>query len=81
MRKQLDRFGFDLDLFQADHLHAHLLGQRQSQLVFCKQTHLHSDLAKLLAWIALLLIKEHFKLIVIDKTEIDQNLSNASNRH
>ena len=73
--------GRDRRVGQVDHLHAHLLGQRLGQLLVGDQAHLLGDLAEHLAGLLLLLLQQHLQLVVVDEAQVDQNLTDAPNRH
>ena len=76
-----DQVPVQLDFAQVDHLHVHLLGQGLGQLVVGDQLHVLGDLAQQFSGTLLLLFQQHLQLLVGDEPEIDQDLSDTSNRH
>ena len=73
--------GRDRRVAEADHLHAHLLGQALGQLVVGDQAHADGDLAEHLAGPLLLLLQQHLQAILAEKTEVHQNLTDPPNCH
>ena len=66
---------------QVNHLQIHLLRQRLSQLIVRDQPHFFGDLPELFTRLLLLFFQQHFELIVVDKTHVDENLPNTTNCH
>jgi hypothetical protein len=50
-------------------------------LLVGNEPHFLGDLAKLLARLPILLFEQHFELIITDKPEVNEDLSNATYCH
>ena len=58
----VEHLGRDHHVAEADHLHAHLLGQGLGQLLVVDQAHADGDLPEHLAGPLLLLLQQHLQL-------------------
>ena len=76
-----EHLGRDHRVAEADHLHAHLLGQRLGQLIVGDQPHADGDLSEHFAGPLLLLLQQHLQPIFAEKAEVHQNLTDPPNRH
>ncbi len=66
---------------QMDDLHVPLLGQSLGQLLLVDEILSLGNLAQQLPGMLLLFFQQRFELLVGDETEVDQDLSDATNRH
>ena len=68
-------------LGQADHLQAHLLGQTLHEVLVAQQAHADGHLAEQLGGPLPLLLEDHLHPVFGEETEVDQDLSDASQCH
>ena len=69
------------ELGQADDLQAHLLGQPLHEVLVAQQAHADGHLAKQLGGPLPLLLQDYLYPILAEETEVDQDLSDASQCH
>ena len=69
------------DVGEMDDREVHLLGQRLRELPFIDQVQADRDLAEQFVGTLLLLVEQHFELILVDESEVHQDLADLPNCH